>query len=318
VRGILTLSAAAIAAGWVAAPMAQSARLNPVIALLEQGKPVFGLYVPSNRRFGPQTAAPAPEKTAIELAREAMTFPRTDYLFDGSLEGDYQRGLPVFTGLVRALHEAGGRKSSHPLIIKTPDPGPELPAQIAAELNLGVSGLMIPTVETAEEAQQAIAAMRFRRNGGTRPDEVGMAPAYWGVSEAEYREKADLWPLNPRGELINWTIIESRQGLANVREIAAVPGIGVLWPGAGTLRGVFSSTDAEGRRVLDEAAWENAIQTVLAACKEFKVACGYPANAGDIEQRMAQGFSVFVMGWGEAGFKAIDIGRRAGRRDTVQ
>ena len=59
----------------------------------------------------------------------------------------------------------------------------------------------------------------------------------------------------------------------------------------------------------DLAAWEAAIQSVLSACKEFKVACGYPANATDVEKRMQQGFSVFVIGWGEAGFKTIDIGR---------
>ena len=61
------------------------------------------------------------------------------------------------------------------------------------------------------------------------------------MSEPEYKKKADLWPLNPDGELINWTIVESKEGLAHVREIAAVKGIGVLWPGAGTLRGVFST-----------------------------------------------------------------------------
>jgi hypothetical protein len=99
-----------------------------------------------------------------------------------------------------------------------------------------------------------------------------------------------------------------------VREIAAVKGIGVLWPGAGTLRQVFSTNNAAGERVVDQAAWENAIQQVLAACKEFKVPCGYPANAGDIETRMQQGFSVFVMNWGDAGFKAVEIGRKAAAR----
>ena len=51
------------------------------------------------------------------------------------------------------------------------------------------------------------------------------------------------------------------------------------------------------------------IQQVLAACKEFNVPCGYPAGAADIEMRMKQGFSVFVIGWGEPGFKAVEIGR---------
>ena len=158
---------------------------------------------------------------------------------------------------------------------------------------------MLPKAESAEQVRAAIAAMRFKSKGGTRPDDVGSAPAFWGVSEAEYKQRADVWPLNPEGELINWTIIESKEGLAKVREIAAVKGIGVLWPGAGTLRGVFSTTDANGQRVLDEKAWEGAIQQVLAACKEFNVACGFPANPNDIEMRMKQGFSVFVMNWGE-------------------
>lgn len=73
----------------------------------------------------------------------------------------------------------------------------------------------------------------------------------------------------------------------------------------------FTTTDAAGQRVFDEAAWEGAIQQVLSACKEFKVACGYPATATDIEKRIQQGFSVFVISWGEPGFKAVEIGRKA-------
>ena len=86
---------------------------------------------------------------------------------------------------------------------------------------------------------------------------------------------------------------------------------------AGTLRGVFSSTNEKGERVVDTVAWEAVIQSVLAACKEFRVACGYPARAEDIEMRMKQGFSVFVIGWGENGFKTIEIGRRAAGRPAT-
>jgi 2-keto-3-deoxy-L-rhamnonate aldolase RhmA len=159
-----------------------------------------------------------------------------------------------------------------------------------------------------------LAAMRFKWKGGTRSDNVGNAPALWGMSEKEYKEKADVWPLNPNGELVNFTIVESKAGLARIREIAAVKGIGVLFPGAGTLRGVFTTTDANGQRTFDEKGWEAAIQQVLAACKEFNVACGYPATATDIEMRMQQGFSMFIINWGEQGFKAVDIGRKAAGR----
>src|SRR4029453_222119 len=148
-------------------------------------------------------------------------------------------------------------------------------------------------------------------------DDTGDAPATGGMSDDRYSQKADRWPLNPDGELINWTIVESKEGLKHVREIAAVKGIGVLWPGAGTLRGVFSTTNAAGERIVDTAAWENAIQQVLAACKEFNVPCGFPANANDIEMRMKQGFSVFVMNWGDAGFKTVEIGRKASGRQAT-
>jgi len=53
---------------------------------------------------------------------------------------------------------------------------------------------------------------------------------------------------------------------------------------------------------------------VLAACKEFSVPCGYPANMNDVETRMQQGFSVFVINWGENGFKTIDTGRKVAGR----
>jgi len=291
-------------------------RLNPLIELHEQGLPLLGLYAPANRG-GRRGAPPTDPKTPDELAAETLGFSHSDYVFNGSMEGGIERGLPAWTDYVHALMEAGATVRTHPLIVKTA-PIAEDPESvtrgIGRQLNTGVSAVMFVGVESAEEVRQGLAAMRFSSHGGTRPDDVGNAPAYWGVSEAEYREKADLWPLNPDGELINWTIVESLEGLEHVREIAAVDGIGVLWPGAGTLRGVFSTTGPDGERVLDEDAWEASIQKVLAACKEFDVACGFPANASDIEMRMEQGFSVFVMGWGEGGFNTIEMGRRISGR----
>lgn len=328
-RRFAALAVLSVAAGGVfVTAQAPKARHNRVIALLEAKQPVFGLYAPSNRRFpGAQSGAPAaPAKSPAQLAQEAAGYKLSDFVFDGSMEGDFDKAYPVFADFAKGLAGAGiiARQPSlhltHPMIVKTPELRPDLAAAqvaIGKQLNLGVSGVMLVTVETAAEARAGIAAMRFKSKGGVRPDDVGGAPAVWGMSEAEYRRKADVWPLNAEGELINWTIVESKTGLANLKEIAAVPGIGVLWPGAGTLRGIFSTTGADGKRVLDEAAWENAIQSVLAACKANNIACGFPANASDIETRMKQGFNVFVMNWGDAGFKTVEAGRKiAGRTDS--
>ena len=342
-RLILATMAVAVLNG-LASGQGHRPRLNPVIELLGQKKAVFGLYAPSAGRGnrgrgdaarggtastgaggGSAPAADAVVKQPIDLAREALAYEPGDFLFSGSMEGGVDRGLPAFTDFVNATAEAGALtkipflRLNHPLVVKTPkiatDPAKAID-NISRQLNLGVSGIVFVEVESAEEVRQGLAAMRFKSKGGTRPADAGMAPKYWGMTEKQYKQKADLWPLNPAGELANWTIVESKEGLAHVREIAAVKGISVLFPGAGTLRGVFTSTNAAGERVFDAAAHENAIQQVLAACKEFNVPCGYPANANDIEMRMQQGFSVFIINWGEPGFKAVEIGRNAAGRAT--
>jgi 2-keto-3-deoxy-L-rhamnonate aldolase RhmA len=310
--------------------MAQPSRIpraNRVIALLEHKQPVFGLYWPSNPSGRGRAATPPPAdvtpKTPAALAREALAYHEADFYFSGALEGGMDRGYGPVSEFVKASVDAVAATRTRflsawtPLIVKVPKISADrekAAADIGRALNLGVSGLMFVEVESADEVRAGLAAMRFKSRGGTRSDDTGDAPAYWGMSDDRYKQKADLWPLNRDGELINWTIVESKEGLAHVREIAAVKGIGVLWPGAGTLRGVFSTTNAAGERVVDTAAWENAIQQVLAACKEFNVPCGFPATANDIELRIKQGFRVFVMNWGYAGFKTIDIGRKAGGR----
>lgn len=292
-------------------------RLNPMIALHEAGQAVFGLYAPSPGG-GPARGdqPPPPVKSAAERAQETLAYGSSDYVFDGSMERGVAEGLPAFTEFAQALQAQGASTTTNPLVVKMAkiENAEQTTRDVAQQLDAGVSTVMFVEVESAEEARMGLNAMRYESNGGTRPDRVGTAPAYWGLDEAGYREIADLWPLNPQGELLSWVIVESPEGLANVREIAAVPGIGVLWPGAGTLRGLYTTENADGERVFDEEGWEAAIQSVLDACLEFDVPCGFPANASDIERRMDQGFSVFVMGWGEGGFETIEVGRaKAGR-----
>ena len=63
--------------------------------------------------------------------------------------------------------------------------------------------------------------------------------AYTGLPVAQYKQKADVWPLTPRGEILLSVIIESVDGIARAREIAAAPGVGQVFVGFGTLGQVF-------------------------------------------------------------------------------
>jgi 4-hydroxy-2-oxoheptanedioate aldolase len=339
------VSTAILGAAIVSGPVSgQSGRhLNPQIDLLAAKKPIFGLGVPSARGGGPGRGArggdpaaaqtpPAPQpppKTPLELAKDAIAHPEADYFFFGGMERGVDNALPAFTTLMDAIVEAGGIATSPykrllvPVNVKTPnissaeqpaDPAVYVP-NISKQLNVGVTTISFVEVDSAKELEQGIAAMRFKSKGGTRPDDIGQAPKYWGLTEAEYRRKADVWPLNPEGELVVWAIIETKEGLANLREIAKVPGLAVIAAGAGTLRGVMSTTNADGTRTPDPAAWEEAIQKIVATCKEFNKPCAYPVNEGDIEMRMQQGYNVAILqSFNDAAFRAVAKGRQIGGR----
>lgn len=291
-------------------------RMNPIIALQERGLPVFGIAHPpivprgAGRGRGPApdpaTAPPTPPPPIVlsDVAKETVAYNRADYLYTSGTSDTFLR-------YIEEVKKAGGSMRTHPFGAKIgiwhTNPA-NVGNAIIRQLNAGHSSVSMEAVESAQEVRDVIKAMRLVSAGGTRP-ETGLenAAAYWGLSVDEYKKKADVWPLNRNGELIISVIIESREGLARVREIAAEPGVGQIFAGYGTLGGVFRD---------DPAGREAAAAQILAACKEFKIPCGFPTNnPAEIEQRTKEGWSVFIMQRrDEAGFAAVETGRKLGGR----
>ena len=168
-------------------------------------------------------------------------------------------------------------------------------------LDAGVYGIVFPQVETAEDAAWAVRSMRYRPQGA-RPPDAGVAARYWGLTDEDYERRADLWPVNPNGELVSLLLIENQIGIDNVRAIVSTEGVSMVSPGPGDLRRVFDG---------DMVAVERAIQAVLAACKECDVPCGVTAGPDDVEKRLDEGFRVIIATAPEA----IAIGRRASGRE---
>ena len=83
-------------------------RVNPMIDLLEQGKPVFGIYAPRNARNAET------QKTPAQLAVDALEYAGADVVFDGSMEGNFERAFAVFEQFVRGMAEAGPLESESP------------------------------------------------------------------------------------------------------------------------------------------------------------------------------------------------------------
>src|SRR5438105_8763738 len=91
----------------VAAGRAQTPhRLNAVIDLLERRQPVFGIYWPSNgggRRGGD---AP-PARPIADLAKDALAYRQADFLFNGTMENAFDRGLSAYADFATAMLTAG-------------------------------------------------------------------------------------------------------------------------------------------------------------------------------------------------------------------
>jgi 2-keto-3-deoxy-L-rhamnonate aldolase RhmA len=288
-------------------------RLNPIIALQEKGLPIFGIAHPAimargGGRGGAAAAPPAtppPPIVLADVAKETVAYTRADYLFTSGTSD-------TFLNYMKEITAAGGSAHTHPFVAKIGiwHANPENSNNaIVRQLNAGHMSVDMEGVESAQEVRDVVKAIRFVSAGGTRP-ETGLenAAAYWGLSVDDYKKKADVWPLNPNGELLIAAIVESVEGLAHVREIAAEPAVGQIFAGYGTLGGVFRG---------DPAGREAAAAKILAACKEFKKPCGFPTNnPAEMEQRMAEGWSVFIMQRrDDAGKAAIETGRKLGKRD---
>ena len=97
-----------------------------------------------------------------------------------------------------------------------------------------------------------------------RGDGPAQAARYWGLTQQEYYKRADVWPLNPKGEIFVILMIERRQGIENLDDILKkVPGIGVILIGEGDL-----SQELGFPRQYEHPTVLEAMAHVVKTCKE--------------------------------------------------
>ena len=95
---------------------------------------------------------------------------------------------------------------------------------IARSLDAGALGVMCANVETAAQAREIVNAVKYAPMGNRGVGIGGAHNDYYGVDAVQYFHDANL----------NTSVIcqiESVRGLENCEEIAAVPGVDILWVG---------------------------------------------------------------------------------------
>ena len=284
-------------------------RINKLIELLENDQPAFGIlsfdYSLNNAR--------------------AMASSDLDFVFIDMEHApfDVERLRLFLLGMTnkRSIVEKGNLQPDVVPFVRIPAAGgaEELIAQAKQVLDVGVFGIFFPAIHTREDAELAVRATRYPQyNGASDYEPTGLrgrnpsnAQWYWGIRD--YHTRADVWPLDPQGELLAMMFIESAEGVENIDEIISVSGLGAIFIGPSDLSTSMGYTSPTAPEV------EEAIQTVLSACLENDVPCAITTGPGSVQQRINEGFRFVTVG-ADGGLNtgasnALRLGREAAGRD---
>ena len=214
------------------------------------------------------TFAAIPHPVAVEVAAQAGP----DFL---CIDWEHaQIGRDTIENLVRAadVHLV-------PAIVRVPGHGQEA---IAAALDSGAGGILVPRVSTTEQAR-AVARAAYYPPQGERGVGPGRAAGY-GYRIPDYLARANA-------EILVAAQVETAEGLANVDQIAATDGIDVIFVGPGDLSVSINAMGPAGAVRLGEAI-ETIIEAALAHGKVAGIFCGKPEDVG---RCAAKGASFFIL-----------------------
>ncbi len=230
---------------------------NPVKQRLQQGLPVIGHWI----------SFPSP--AVVEL----MAGAGMDWLMIDTEHG------PANWETVEDMIRAMKGTAVAPLVRVVAND----PALIKLALDRGALGVLVPLVNTAEQARAAAAASRYPPDGirgvaGTRVNR-------YGGDLPQYFEE---W----NRQVVVACQVETGQALENVEAIAAVDGIDVLFVGPNDL-----SANLNRFRRFDDPEFARAVDQIVKTARRHGKAAGYmAANDDDALARIDQGFRFIALG----------------------
>ena len=235
-------------------------RTNPVKEKLLGGKPAFGA-------FGWEFLVPGLPQIVKSAGAEFL-------LIDMEHAGTSYESLKQQVALCRGID-----------LVPMVRPPANQYHYISRALDLGAMGIMAPMVGSAEEAKHIVSCTRYP------PD--GRRGAAFGFAADDYEGgpvKDKIRIANARTLVI--CLIETDEGVRNVDEIAAVPGVDVLWVGHFDLTN-FLGIPAQ----FDHPKYIDAIDRVVAAARKHNKVLGF-MSADDQWSRTYwnKGFRLFAYG----------------------
>jgi 4-hydroxy-2-oxoheptanedioate aldolase len=269
------------------------AHLNPAIEKLAHGEPMIGIQTDDMSL-----------QNCHSLSRIEFDYAYVD-MEHGPLNLDALAYCIAAMVDKAAVLKKGNAQPNVALFARFPAYGRDLESNdwiVKQALDMGLMGIIFNGVDNKEQMTRLIQYMRYPQPKTSKfpqpPGLRGYSPTNatfaWGISAPEYERRADVWPLNPQGDLLAIPMIETAEGLKNVNEIASVPGVGAIFIGAGGDLHQYLGVAQDSPEV------EQARQTILAACKAHNVACGITAlTKADVDKRITEGWKMIRTGRAE-------------------
>lgn len=226
---------------------------------------------------------------------------------------DAQHGLLGYDGMARAL-QAIDAAASIPAPAQPPD-RPRTnrprtvglvrveandPTPIGKALDAGATGVIVPLVDTAEQAATAVRAARYPPAGAR-----SFGPLRSGL-------RIGPRPARAHEQTVVLAMIETGAGLANVAEICATPGLDGIYVGPSDLSIGIGGAYA-GDPAVDEA-FDRAVVDIAAAARAAGVAAGFHTDDGvTARRRLDQGYTFATVA---ADLSHLQIAARSHLRDA--
>jgi len=236
---------------------------NVVRARLERGEPVFGVRI---RSFS---------TTLLQVLGQVDV----EY---GYLDLEHA-GFSPYDSTDLERMQVTAESAGVGLVVRLPASEPSM---IRKVLDAGVRTIIVPRVETAEEAKRVVCASRYRYDEGPGKRGFGTAPTNdWGVRPDGYTEREDK-------SVLVGIMVETKTALENVREIVSVPELGFAKIGTGDL-----SVSLGHPQEYEHPEVQDAIGEIERACAKTDVPLGRGVSSVEGAQKAINN-----------GYTLIDIG----------
>jgi len=184
---------------------------------------------------------------------------------------DMEHGLMTVPDVQRMMQAMSGTKCMPLVRVPTNDP-----VYFKWALDIGASGVVVPYINTKEEASRAVQACKYPPQGirGCGPRRASRY--YAEVTDYVKRSNDDVLVV---------VMIESQMALDNLDEILSIPGVDAVFVGPDDLSlnlGIFQQRN--------HPKFEAALTRVLEACKRHAVAPGMHCNENNINDIISRGF----------------------------